>query len=155
VAYPPVAYPPVSATPATGLPVPYPPPAAGYEQPAYGAAYGGQPHGASADAPFGIDPVSGRPLSDKSKLVAGLLQIFLGGFAVGRFYTGHIGLALAQLGVVWGIGFGLCCAGAILSVFGGFVIWFIMPIGTLWPLIDGIMLLTGGGTDAKGRVLRS
>ena len=30
-----------------------------------------------------------------------------------------------------------------------------MPIGTLWPLIDGIMLLTGGGTDAKGRVLRS
>jgi hypothetical protein len=32
---------------------------------------------------------NGRPLSDKSKLVAGLLQIFLGGFGIGRFYLGY------------------------------------------------------------------
>ncbi len=28
----------------------------------------------------------GQPLSDKSRLVAGLLQLFLGGLGIGRFY---------------------------------------------------------------------
>ncbi|MFT4126644.1 MAG: NINE protein [Gordonia sp. (in: high G+C Gram-positive bacteria)] len=70
--------------------------------------------------------------SDKEKLTAGLLQIFLGGFGVGRFYTGHTGLAIAQIAVTW-----LTC---------GF--------GAIWPLIDGIMMLTGKVTDAQGRPLK-
>lgn len=67
---------------------------AGYGQPGPGAGAPG--------APYGYDPVSGLPYSEKSKLVAGLLGILLGGFGVGRFYTGHIGLGVAQLMVTLG-----------------------------------------------------
>lgn len=84
------------------------------------------------NAPYGIDPKTGIPFSDKQKLIAGLLQIFLGGFGVGRFYTGHIGIAIAQIAVTW-----LTCG-----------------LGSFWPLIDGIMLLVGDSTDANGRPLR-
>ena len=97
----------------------------------YGQPMGGmgmmQPH-----APFGVDPMTGMPFSDKSKMVAGLLQIFLGSFGAGRFYTGHTGLAIAQIAVTW-----LTCG-----------------IGAIWPLIDGIMMLTGKVPDAQGRPLR-
>jgi TM2 domain-containing membrane protein YozV len=78
------------------------------------------------------DPATGRPLSDKSRIVAGLLQIFLGSFGIGRFYTGHTGIAVAQLVV------SICTLG----------------IGGVWGLVDGIILLVNGGTDAQGRVLR-
>jgi hypothetical protein len=80
-------------------------------------------------APYGIDPITGMPFSDKSKMIAGLLQIFLGYFGVGRFYTGHIGIAVAQLLLGW-----LTCG--------------------IWPLIDGILMLMGKVTDAQGRPLR-
>ncbi len=83
-------------------------------------------------APFGVDPMTGMPLSDKSKMTAGLLQIFLGSFAVGRFYLGYTGLAIAQIAVTW-----LTCGA-----------------GAIWPLIDGIMILTGKVPDAQGRPLR-
>jgi TM2 domain-containing membrane protein YozV len=70
--------------------------------------------------------------SDKSKLVAGLLQIFVGWAGAGRFYTGHTGMAVGQL---------------LVSIFT-------CGIGGLWGFIDGIMILAKGGTDAQGRVLR-
>ncbi len=82
--------------------------------------------------PFGVDPIACMPDSDKSKMVAGLLQIFLGSFGAGRFYTGHMGLAIAQIAVTW-----LTCGA-----------------GALWPLIDGIMMLMGKVPDAQGRPLR-
>lgn len=93
-----------------------------------GAPFGSYQH----HAPFGVDPITGLPYSDKSKLVAGLLGIFLGVFGVGRFYTGHIGLGIAQILVTW-LTFGL---------------------GALWPLIDGIIMLAGQPRDAQGRPLR-
>ncbi|GAA1038785.1 hypothetical protein GCM10009557_55770 [Virgisporangium ochraceum] len=71
-------------------------------------------------------------VSDKSKLVAGLLGILLGGFGAGRFYTGHTGMAIGQIAATW-----LTCG-----------------LGGLWPLIDGILILVKGGTDAQGRILR-
>jgi TM2 domain-containing membrane protein YozV len=74
----------------------------------------------------------GRPLSDKSKLTAGLLEIFLGSFGVGRFYLGYTGIGVAQIAATW-----LTCG-----------------IGGIWPLIDGIMMLTGKVPDAEGRILR-
>jgi TM2 domain-containing membrane protein YozV len=59
-----------------------------------------------------------------------VLQLFLGYFGAGRFYTGHTGMALAQLFTCGGLG--------------------------IWALIDGIMLLAGSDqTDAQGRILRS
>jgi TM2 domain-containing membrane protein YozV len=80
-------------------------------------------------APYGVDP-QGRPYSDKSKIVAGVLQLFLGTFGVGRFYIGNVGLGLAQLFTCGGFG--------------------------IWALIDGIILLTSNNTtDGNGRVLRS
>lgn len=87
---------------------------------------------AGGPAPYGNHPRTGLPYSDKQKSVAAMLQLFLGGFAVGRFYTGHTGMAIAQIAVTW-----LTC---------GF--------GILWPLIDGIIMLTGEPTDAQGRPLR-
>lgn len=108
--YPPLQPPP----PAAPVPGQYPPP--GY--PPY-------------SAPYGVDAY-GQPLSDKSKMAAGLLQIFLGGFGVGRFYLGYSGVGVAQLIVT------LVTCG----------------IGSLWGLIDGIMILTGSVRDAQGRPLR-
>ncbi|MCK1820406.1 TM2 domain-containing protein [Streptomyces sp. XM83C] len=81
-----------------------------------------------APTPYGYDP-QGRPYSDKSKVVAGVLQLFLGGLGIGRFYTGHTGMALAQLFTCGGLGF--------------------------WALIDAIIFFTSNNrTDAQGRVLR-
>lgn len=69
----------------------------------------------------------------KSKMAAGLFQIFLGSFGVGRFYLGYTGIAIAQIAVTW-----LTC---------GF--------GAIWPLIDGIMILSGSvTTDANGNPLK-
>jgi TM2 domain-containing membrane protein YozV len=104
---------PTSGYPASGY-TGYPPP---YGQPA--------PYVQQYDA-------YGRPLSDKSKVVAGVLGIALGGFGAGRFYTGHTSMAVAQL----------------------LVTLFTCGLGHFWGLIDGIMLLVNGGTDAQGRVLR-
>jgi TM2 domain-containing membrane protein YozV len=162
VAQPPAAQPDVYAAP-TYQPAAYQAPAyqapayqaPGYQQPVYQQPTYQQPTYA---VPAQYDPLTGQPLSDKSKVVAGLLQIFLGSFAVGRFYTGHTSIALAQLGVVWGTFALVCCGGFALSVvtfgLGSFAI-LLAPLGSLWPFIDGIMLLTKGGTDAQGRVLRS
>ncbi|MFJ9663820.1 TM2 domain-containing protein [Streptomyces sp. NPDC101219] len=99
----------------------YPPP--GYQQAAGYAGYAADPN-----APYGYDPY-GRPLSDKSKIVAGVLQLFLGSFGIGRFYVGSVGVGIAQLLTCGGLGF--------------------------WALIDGIMyLVSNDRTDAQGRILR-
>ncbi|MFW6692941.1 TM2 domain-containing protein [Streptomyces sp. MAR4 CNX-425] len=109
------------------------------QQPGYGypgAQPGGLPQAPAAaaggydpNAPYGYDP-HGRPYSDKSKIVAGVLQLFIGTLGIGRFYTGHTGMAIAQLLTCGGVG--------------------------IWALIDGIMILVSDDkTDAKGRVLRS
>jgi TM2 domain-containing membrane protein YozV len=80
-------------------------------------------------APFGVEPATGMPYSDKSKTAAGVLNILLPG--VGRLYTGHIGIGIAQIAVTL-----FTC------------------LGWLWPVIDGVMMLTGRVTDAEGRPLR-
>ncbi len=112
----------------------YGPPPGGYGAPPAPGMMGGGMMGGPMQpaAPYGIDPLTGMPFSDKSKMVAGLLQIFLGSFGAGRFYTGHMGLAIAQIAVTW-----LTCGA-----------------GAIWPLIDGIMMLMGKVPDAQGRPLR-
>ncbi|MHC4841227.1 MAG: TM2 domain-containing protein [Planctomycetota bacterium] len=103
-----------------------------YGQPPQGHPQGAPQAGYDPNAPFGYDR-QGRPYSDKQKLVAGLLQILLGGFAVGRFYIGDNKTAIWQLVVTW-----ITCG-----------------MGALWPLIDGIMMLTSDDIcDANGRPLR-
>jgi TM2 domain-containing membrane protein YozV len=82
-------------------------------------------------APYGVHPITGQPFSDKSKIVAGLLQIFVP-FGVGRFYTGH-----TKLGVLQAVAVVITCG-----------------VAALWPLIDGVLMLMGNVTDADGRPLR-
>lgn len=117
---------------------PIPPPPAGYGQnpyapPGYGVpGYGVPAYGASPQAPWGVHPVTGAPYSDKSKLVAGLLQILIP-LGIGRMYMGQTGLGVAQL----------------------LVTIFTCGIGSLWPFIDGIVILAGDPKDEFGRPLRS
>jgi TM2 domain-containing membrane protein YozV len=103
----------------------YPPPGGPGYAPGYAVA------GAPYPQNYGVDAY-GRPLSDKSKVIAGVLQIALGGFGVGRFYIGDNRTAVLQI---------------IVTVFT-------CGLGHFWGLIDGIMILVNGGTDAQGRVLR-
>jgi TM2 domain-containing membrane protein YozV len=109
-----------------------PPPAPLYTQttahlPTYAPdSYAPDPYAPPAPVPY--LPVA---YSHRSKTVAGVLQIVLP-FGVGRFYTGQIGLALLQL----------------------FVCMITLGAGTIWPIIDGIVLLANGGMDAEGRPLR-
>lgn len=73
------------------------------------------------------------PAADaKSKLVAGLLGIFLGGLGVHNFYLGYTGKGVAQL---------------LLSLCFG--------IGAIWGLVEGIMILCGKiNVDANGTPLK-
>ena len=120
-------------------PFEYPPTPPGPYPPYQGGYPGGQtPYPTSG--PPGVPYASGgpyvdaygQPLSDKSKLTAGLLELFLGGFGVGRFYLGYTGIGIAQIAVT-------------LLTFG---------IGGIWPFVDAIMMLTGKVRDAQGRTLR-
>ena len=73
----------------------------------------------------------------KSKIAAGLLGIFLGGFGVHNFYLGYTGKAVAQLLITI-----LSCG-------------FLAFASSLWGLIEGILILTGSiNTDAQGNPLR-
>ena len=110
-------------------PSPAPHPTAAYPVPAQHP-YPAVPGGYDPQAPYGRDPRTGQPYSDRSKVLAGLLQLFLP-FGVGRLYSGHIGIGVAQL---------------VLTVFFG--------VGIIWAFIDGIVILAGRPTDPRGRPLR-
>lgn len=88
----------------------------------------------------------------KSKLTAGLLAIFVGGFGIHNFYLGFTNKAIIQLilgligffsqTIFWRSGF----------YFGwGFPLW----ISSIWGFIEGILILTGSiNTDGQGYRLR-
>jgi TM2 domain-containing membrane protein YozV len=112
---------------------PTPPPYGQPGQPGYPVPPPGA-YGVSSTTPYGIHPVTGIPYSDKSKLIAGILQILLGGFGIGRFYIGDTKIGVWQIVVTI-----LTCG-----------------IGAIWGLIDGIMILVNDNTtDAQGRPLRA
>ena len=75
-------------------------------------------------------------VSDKSKIVAGLLGIFLGCFGVHNFYLGYTGKAVAQL---------------LLSLLS---VGILSGISAIWGLIEGILILCGGiDADSEGKKL--
>ncbi|KWX68600.1 NINE protein [Mycobacterium sp. NAZ190054] len=102
----------------------YPPPAGGFPA--------GYPDPA---APWGRHPVTGEPLSEKSKVVGGLLQLvgLLGLVGIGRIYLGYMKLGVIQLVV----GLVTCGVGAV-----------------IWGIIDAILILTDKVRDPEGRPLR-
>lgn len=109
-----------------GMPPPYYPPPGQYPPP-----------GAYFDpaAPYGRHPLTGEPLSDKSKVVAGLLQLIglVGIVGIGRIYLGYTGLGVAQLIV----GLVTCGIGAV-----------------IWGIVDAVLILTDKVRDPAGRPLR-
>jgi TM2 domain-containing membrane protein YozV len=123
-------------------------PAAQPGYPSQPAAYPGYPtpgYAVDPSAPYGRDPATGEPLSDKSAVVAGLLQLFFGVFGVGRFYIGSTTIGALQLGAFL-LSFVLCFV--LIGIF-------LLPCVGIWALIDGIMMLTGSVKDGQGRKLRS
>jgi TM2 domain-containing membrane protein YozV len=95
---------------------------------------------------------------NKSKLTAGLLGIFLGGFGFHNFYLGYTNKAIIQL-VLGLIGFFGSCSQFFFYGFGyygfgnpwGFTLW----ISSVWGFIEGIMILSGSiNTDGQGYRLR-
>ena len=69
----------------------------------------------------------------KSKMAAGLLGIFLGGLGIHNFYLGNTGRGVIQIVVTL-----LTCG-----------------LGSVWGLVEGIMILTGAiKTDGKGNPLK-
>jgi TM2 domain-containing membrane protein YozV len=107
-----------------GYPPSYPPPPGQYP-PAY----------TDPAAPYGRHPLTGEPLSDKSKVVAGLLQLLglFGIVGIGRIYLGQTGLGVAQLIV----GIVTCFIGAV-----------------IWGIVDAVLILTDKVRDTQGRPLR-
>ena len=96
----------------------YPPPGYGAPPPGYGAPHPG--YGPPQPQYYTGQNMAGR----RDWLVAVLLCFFLGGFGAHRFYTGHTGIAIAQLLTLGGCG--------------------------IWSLIDFIIILTGSYRDAEG-----
>ncbi len=122
------------AAPPPGYGPPPPPGQPAAPPPGYGPppppGYGQVPVPAYVGGPYGyVDPLA------KSRMVAGILGILLGGFGVHRFYLGFTGIGVLQIVVTI-----VTCG-----------------IGAFWGLIEGIMILTNQPSfqrDATGRPLR-
>jgi len=110
-----------------------PPPPLPQQQPSPGTG-----HGAFVGRPT---PLGGA--GRKSKVVAGLLGIFLGGLGVHRFYLGYTGVGVLMLLL------SASCGGLTFAVAPGAgcgLVW-------LWGFIEGILCLCGKMRDADGREL--
>ena len=131
--YPSGGYPPNGDLPGSGA------------QPGYDpqGAYGPQP-GYNTPPGYGPVPGYGPPAySGKSKVAAGILALFLGGFGIHNFYLGYTGKALFQL-----LGTLLSCGILALPIF-------------IWSFVEGILILVARpgeppwGVDASGMPLSS
>lgn len=92
--------------------------------------------GASLDQAPANPAAPAADANAKSKLVAGLLAIFLGAYGVHNFYLGFTGKAVAQL---------------LISVLSCFTLSIVSGI---WAIVEGVMILTGkNAVDAKGNAL--
>jgi hypothetical protein len=78
---------------------------------------------------FPAAPPAYQGQSERYRLVAGVLQLAFP-FGIGRFYTGHTGIAVTQL------------------------VSAIFLVGVVWSWVDGIVTLAKGGTDVDGLRLR-
>lgn len=103
------------------------------EAPVFAATTGSPPQMVVVQtAPAGTAP--------KSKVVAGLLGIFLGGLGVHRFYLGYTGIGAIQL---------------VLTLLGCLTVGITLMISVVWGIIEGIMILAGAiNRDRAGQALQ-
>jgi len=89
-----------------------------------------------APPPFAQTQTQAQTYPDqKSKIVAGLLALFIGTFGVHNFYLGFTGRAVTQL----------------LLTISGFILIIPLMITGIWAFIEGIMILcNSNGKDARG-----
>jgi TM2 domain-containing membrane protein YozV len=125
--------------PAQAMAVPAPPPFPASGPPPYHS-----PNW-SPDAPYGRDPATGEPLSDKNKVAAAFLQLFLGVIGAGRFYIGDARTGFIAIGLTLAAIFG-----SVYIAFG----WILWPALAFWWVADFIYWLSGHGRDSHGRKLR-
>lgn len=96
------------------------------------------------DDPVNVEETVSNDSIKKSKILAGLLGIFLGCFGVHNFYLGYNTKAIVQL-VLTIVGLILSC------LFVG--IFLVMGV-YIWSFIEGILILVGNiKTDAAGNPL--
>lgn len=98
--------------------------------------------GAAVCTSCGFALTGGTTGEQKSKLVAGLLAIFLGSLGIHNFYLGKTTRGVIQI---------------LVSLIGGLITCGIATIGvSIWALVEGIMLLTGKiDVDGHGVPLKS
>lgn len=77
--------------------------------------------------------------SNKEKLVAGLLAIFLGQLGIHNFYLGYTKKAVAQLLI--------CLLGSWMFGLGPAVSW-------IWAIVEGIKIFQGEIPDSDGKPLK-
>ena len=106
----------------------------------------GAKHCSNCGAPVGgqstqnANPVNNNGGEQKSKLVAGLLGIFIGSLGVHNFYLGNTRNGIIQLV--------LCLAGVLTCGITSFA-------AMIWGLVEGIMIIAGKvETDANGVPLK-
>jgi TM2 domain-containing protein len=88
-------------------------------------------------------PVPGTAFLEgqKSRIAAGLLGIFLGGFGIHRFYLGFVGIGLTQLLLSTVVAIATCGLS--------------YAVAHAWGFVEGILLLVGAmNRDAHGTALR-
>jgi TM2 domain-containing membrane protein YozV len=85
---------------------------------------------------YGFHPITGEPLSEKSKTTAGLLQLLgiVGVLGIGRIYQGRVTFGVVQL------------------ILG--LVFYCLGVGVIWGIVDAIVLMTGAPRDQFGRLLR-
>lgn len=126
--------------------------------------------GAAVCMKCGVDTTQyGAMKSSKSKIVAGLLGLFLGCYGVHNFYLGYTKKAIAQLllilyaivsifVVAFGLGFsgGDVSDGALIGVMIWYISEFIVIFGVLiWTFVESIMIFCGKiDRDGKGLTLQ-
>lgn len=109
------------------------------------AAQGGERGAPPVSPGFGLLPLERElpVVGPKSRVVAGLLGIFLGALGIHRFYLGYTGIGLLML---------------LITVAGGAATFVCMPgsgcgFVALWGFIEGVLCLCGSMRDAQGREL--
>jgi TM2 domain-containing membrane protein YozV len=88
--------------------------------------------------------VTQSTLSDKSKVAAALLCLFLGSFGIHRFYLGRVGSGAVML---------ICTIVGCLTT--GLIVGFgLLAITGIWWVIDFIRIICNSLVDAQDRKLR-